>query len=228
MIARISISSIPGLLPPEFGRRPFGISPGAVAGETAGGGVFEATPVVGISPASAETERVHVKATVNMNRFIGVTPYLRKNHVKLFASIKIRPILHMFLQVWPERFNITSQFALLRFPKASTLMRTSPKLETAHFTANEEASLRCRNALELRDCGDYDGAREAMALLWAGDRQPAKNRRTALFRRSGSPVVRRNSHRLAWQPERGERGRRLRQRLDHREYPALRGSSEIQ
>ena len=47
-------------------------------------------------------------------------------------------------------------------------MRTSPKLETAHFTANEEASLRCRTALELRDRGDYDGARDVMAPLWAG------------------------------------------------------------
>lgn len=47
-------------------------------------------------------------------------------------------------------------------------MRTSPKLETAHFTANEEASLRCQTALELRDRGDYDGARDAMAQLWAG------------------------------------------------------------
>ena len=131
--------------------------------------MFEVTLVtVGISPASAETERVNVRATVNMNRFIGVTPYLRKNHVKLFASIKIRPILHQILQVWPERINITSQFALLHFPKASTLMRTSPKLETAHFTANEEASLRCLTAMELRDRGDFDGARDVMAPLWAG------------------------------------------------------------
>ena len=47
-------------------------------------------------------------------------------------------------------------------------MRTSPKLETAHFTANEEALRRCQGALELRDCGDYDGARDVMAPLWAG------------------------------------------------------------
>lgn len=169
MIAQTNISSIPGdssagTSAPET----VGSSPGAVAAETGGGGVFEATPVVGISPANAETERAHVKATVNMNRFIGVTPYLRKNHVKLLASIKIRPILRQILQVWPESFNITPQFALLSFSKASTLMRTSPKLETAHFTANEEASLRCQTALELRDRGDYDGARDAMAPLWAG------------------------------------------------------------
>lgn len=46
-------------------------------------------------------------------------------------------------------------------------MRTaSSKLDTAHLTANEEAELRCRTALELHDQGDYDGAREAMFPLW--------------------------------------------------------------
>ena len=122
MIARISISRIPGSSSAEDSVPvTLGISPGAVAAETGGGGVVEATPAVGISAASTETDKVHVKATVNMNRFIGVTPYLRKSHVKLFASRKIRPILHQILQVWPERINITSQFALLRVPKASTL-----------------------------------------------------------------------------------------------------------
>jgi tetratricopeptide (TPR) repeat protein len=45
---------------------------------------------------------------------------------------------------------------------------TSLKLDTAHLTPNEEATLRCQTALELRDCGDYDGAREVMAPLWSG------------------------------------------------------------
>ena len=45
---------------------------------------------------------------------------------------------------------------------------TSPKVETAHLTANDEASLRCRTALELRDKGDYDGAREVMRPFWSG------------------------------------------------------------
>src|SRR5690348_3712463 len=45
---------------------------------------------------------------------------------------------------------------------------TSPKLEIAHLTANEEADLRCRTALELKDRGDYDGALEAMVPLWSG------------------------------------------------------------
>ena len=92
-MVRIRILTIPGNAPgSSVAPSPaLGISPGAVEGATAGGGVLEVTPVVGISPAKAEIERVHVKATVNMNRFIGVTPYLRKNHVKLFASIKIRP-----------------------------------------------------------------------------------------------------------------------------------------
>lgn len=45
---------------------------------------------------------------------------------------------------------------------------TSPKLDTAHLTPNVEATLRCQTALELRDRGDYDGAREVMAPLWSG------------------------------------------------------------
>lgn len=68
-----------------------------------------ATPQVGISPASAETERTQVKTTVNTNRFIGLTPCLRKNHVNPFASAKIRTIRQHFLQGEPERTISPSQ-----------------------------------------------------------------------------------------------------------------------
>jgi tetratricopeptide (TPR) repeat protein len=44
---------------------------------------------------------------------------------------------------------------------------TSPKLEISRLTPNEEAVLRCRTALDLRDRGDYDGARDVMAPLWS-------------------------------------------------------------
>jgi tetratricopeptide (TPR) repeat protein len=43
---------------------------------------------------------------------------------------------------------------------------TSPKLATSHFTANDAALRRCKTALELKDKGDYEGAREAMHPLW--------------------------------------------------------------
>ena len=132
-------------------------------------GAGDGVPVVGISPARAETERTQVKATVNMNRFIGVTPYLRSNHVNLFISPKIRTIRQHFLQGRPQRTNIAFAIVLLHFPKASTFMRTtSPKLDTSHLTANAEASLRCQTALELRDRSEYDAAREVMAPLWSG------------------------------------------------------------
>lgn len=45
---------------------------------------------------------------------------------------------------------------------------TSPKLHTAHLTPNEEALLRCQTALELKDTGRYDVAREAMGRIWSG------------------------------------------------------------
>jgi tetratricopeptide (TPR) repeat protein len=43
---------------------------------------------------------------------------------------------------------------------------TSSKLHTSHLTANDEALFRCRRALELKDKGSYEGAREAMGHLW--------------------------------------------------------------
>jgi tetratricopeptide (TPR) repeat protein len=48
-------------------------------------------------------------------------------------------------------------------------MRTaSPKLDTTELYATDEALLRCRTALELRDRGNYDGAQEVMRPLWKG------------------------------------------------------------
>lgn len=44
----------------------------------------------------------------------------------------------------------------------------SSKLDTSHLTANEEAALRCRTAIELKDRSEYDEAREAMFPLWNG------------------------------------------------------------
>jgi tetratricopeptide (TPR) repeat protein len=45
---------------------------------------------------------------------------------------------------------------------------TSPKLDTAHRTANEKAELRCRTAIEQKERGEYDGPLSVMAPLWKG------------------------------------------------------------
>lgn len=45
---------------------------------------------------------------------------------------------------------------------------TSPKLDISHLTPNEQAELRCRTALELKDRSEYDAAREAMFPIWNG------------------------------------------------------------
>jgi len=45
---------------------------------------------------------------------------------------------------------------------------TSPKLDTSHLTANQEAELRCRTALEQKERGEYDGPLEVMFPLWKG------------------------------------------------------------
>jgi len=48
-------------------------------------------------------------------------------------------------------------------------MRTaSSKLDTSHLTDNQQAELRCRTALELKDRNEYDAAREAMFPIWNG------------------------------------------------------------
>lgn len=43
---------------------------------------------------------------------------------------------------------------------------TSPKLETSHLTPNEEVQVRCQKALELKDKGDYEGAKDVMRPRW--------------------------------------------------------------
>ena len=42
----------------------------------------------------------------------------------------------------------------------------SPKLDTAHLNANDEALFRCKTALEQKDRGDYTDAQETMRPLW--------------------------------------------------------------
>ena len=43
---------------------------------------------------------------------------------------------------------------------------TSRKLQASHLTTNEDALQKCQSALEKRDRGDYEGAREVMRPLW--------------------------------------------------------------
>lgn len=44
----------------------------------------------------------------------------------------------------------------------------SPKIDTSHLTANDEALLRCQTALEQKDKADYEGAQDTMRRLWKG------------------------------------------------------------
>jgi hypothetical protein len=53
---------------------------------------------------------------------------------------------------------------------------TSSKLRTSHLTANEEALHRCEKALELKDKGDYESAREAMGQDLLKERSPIRQR----------------------------------------------------
>ncbi|MGI8918323.1 MAG: helix-turn-helix domain-containing protein [Pyrinomonadaceae bacterium] len=43
---------------------------------------------------------------------------------------------------------------------------TSPKTGASHLTPNEEIQVRCRSALELKDKGNYEGAKDVMRPVW--------------------------------------------------------------
>ena len=64
---------------------------------------------------------------------------------------------------YPARSHFSSQ-SLERF--VTSMRSTLERLESSHLTLNESAWLRCQAALELKDKGDYEGAREVMRPLW--------------------------------------------------------------
>lgn len=124
---------------------------------------------VGMSPAKAVPDRAHVNASVIKNRFMDSSPFLRSGRCKVFyiemSGTTMQGVLHSTL----PQTNIP--FAIARFltptRKALCPMKTpSAKLDASHVPANERALLLCERALELKDRGDYDGAREAMRPLW--------------------------------------------------------------
>ena len=45
-------------------------------------------------------------------------------------------------------------------------MKITSKLNTSNLPANEQALRSCQTALDLKDRGDYEGARKAMSPLW--------------------------------------------------------------
>lgn len=98
---------------------------------------------------------------------------------------------------------------------------TSSKLDTSDLTANEEAHLRCRTALELKDQGNYEGAREVMFPLWSGI--GSKPNTKGLHYTVVPEVVLCAGILTGWLGSRSEvkRGRRLCQRFDFRKHHAL-------
>jgi hypothetical protein len=134
-----------------------------------GGGGWPTAPVVGMSPAKIEVDSAHISASAIANRFIGVAPFELRKCQQVYIKNN-GTATHDFLQGGLERFNIRFAFAqLLANRKSQILMRTaSPKLDISHLTPNERAELRCRTALELKDRGEYEAARDAMFPLWKG------------------------------------------------------------
>jgi tetratricopeptide (TPR) repeat protein len=138
--------------------------------DVVGGGGGSDLPPVGISPAMIEVDSAHISASAIANRFMGVAPFeVLRNCQRVY--IKNNGTRRQdFLQGRSGRIIIRFAFAqLLRQSKVSNPMRTtSPKLDLSHLTPHEQAELRCRTALELKDRNEYDAAREAMFPIWNG------------------------------------------------------------
>ena len=99
---------------------------------------------------------------------------------------------------------------------------TSPKLDISHLTPNEQAELRCRTALELKDRNEYVAAREAMFPLWNGTIGNRPN--TKGLSDSATAEVLLTTGILTgwlWQSQRDQKSRRLCQRPNHREHYVL-------
>lgn len=88
---------------------------------------------------------------------------------KSFYIAKITTTRQHFFQGEAQRFSISLEsLNVFAYESLDTHADPSPKLDTAHLSANEEATIRCQIALELRDRGEYDAARDVVAPLWSG------------------------------------------------------------
>ena len=61
---------------------------------------------------------------------------------------------------------VFASFITLASKGVTHMKIASFKLDASHLTANDAALRRCQTALDLKDKGDYEGARRAMGPLW--------------------------------------------------------------
>ncbi len=123
---------------------------------------------VGISPASAGRDKTHVSAIVPSIRFIEFAPFevkaiqtfLHRNHPNDKPGYCQDPESHLIFALQFTFFPPTSLERLL------SPMRTLAKLDTSHLPTNARALSLCEHALELKERGEFNAAREAMRPLW--------------------------------------------------------------
>ena len=87
----------------------------------------------------------------------------------------MQQVLQVFEWQSKMRLSVTRSLTLTR--KALCPMKSaSAKSDTAHLPANERALLLCERALELKDRGDFDRAREVLRPFWEefGERPDTK------------------------------------------------------
>jgi tetratricopeptide (TPR) repeat protein len=128
-------------------------------------------PTVGMSPANAEAERTHVKATVIRNLFIDDSP-LRLKPCKAFYMELNSTTTQDSLQGRGSQITIPlAIYRSLTSRRFVFFMRTAsrkPKLDLSHLSTTGQAEYRCERALELKDRGEYDAAQEIMRPMWKG------------------------------------------------------------
>ena len=150
-------------------------------------------PPVGISPAKADPDTIQARAVAITKRFINVL--LPNEHARFLTSEKnsatsgnsCKPSVTQLISPRYCKLSYTHSKGL------SVMTITSPRLNTSHLSANEEALLRCQTALELKDKEDYEAAQEVMRPLWK--HVGARPEIEGLY---SSVAVRGNSNRLDW------------------------------
>jgi len=142
------------------------------------GGGGEGAPH-GISPAKAEHESINVIVVVINNRFMGSFSCCGISDARILTSNRLKQPKKLLAS--RKRGKLVSELAIASFlpltlKNVFVMKITSPKPQTSHLTINEEALQKCQSALEKRDRGDYEGAREVMRPLWKriGERPEVK------------------------------------------------------
>src|SRR6185295_4573929 len=129
-------------------------------------GAGAGAPIIGMSPAKAETDRAHVNATLIRNLLIDVSPLGTKRCKDFYIDLN-ETATQDSLQGIGSQTTIRLAVPILTFQRNHIMRTVSPtKPDLSHLTPNDRALYRCRSAFEFKERGDYDAAQTIMHPLW--------------------------------------------------------------